>query len=80
MNEKIKEFAGQAGFIVNNDKICTMKQDNTIEFEKFAELIVDECLSVCAVDSDEGSLDYKRGVIFAMNRCQKNILNHFGVK
>ena len=31
MNEKIKEFAGQAGFIVDNDKICTMNQERSYE-------------------------------------------------
>jgi hypothetical protein len=42
MNEKINEIAEQAGFIVGNDKICTMKQDNTIEFKKFVELLEKE--------------------------------------
>ena len=47
---------------------------------KFAELIVAECLAVCAVNTDDEPLDYKRGVIFAMNRCQQNIKEHFGVE
>ena len=46
MNEKIRELAEQAGFIVDNNKIITMKQDNTIEFEKFAELIIQECVGI----------------------------------
>jgi len=47
---------------------------------KFAELIVAECLAVCAVNTDDEPLYYKRGVIFAMNRCQQNIKEHFGVE
>jgi len=87
MNERITElyvqankYASEAGF-KKYDKAgdVNWQWEDTV-FEKFAELIVDECLAMCAVDSDEGSLDYKRGVIFAMNRCQKNILDHFGVE
>jgi len=48
--------------------------------EKLAELIVAECLAVCAVNTDDEPLYYKRGVIFAMNRCQQNIKEHFGVE
>ena len=46
MNEKIKQLAEQSGFIVDNNKIITIKQDSTIEFEKFAELIVRECVGI----------------------------------
>jgi hypothetical protein len=47
--------------------------------EKFAELIVKECIAMCDVKSEDPLL-YKQGVIFAVNRCQQNIKQHFGVE
>lgn len=70
MNEKIKELVEQAGFIVDNGKICAMKQDNTIEFEKFAELIVREC----ADQVDDYFCD------FYNRTAAEQIKQHFGVE
>ena len=69
MNIKIKQFAEQAGFDVYgwNEK----------EFEKFAELIVKECV---------GCIDDGRGEASSMAEhgwrqvCQKEIKKHFGVE
>jgi hypothetical protein len=47
--------------------------------QKFAELIVRECIAMCDVKSEDPLL-YKQGVIFAVNRCQQNIKQHFGVE
>ena len=87
MNERIKQLVKQSqpkidwearhyGELNNGEKLDYQNQ----WFEKFAELIVAECLAVCAVNTDDEPLDYKRGVIFAMNRCQQNIKEHFGVE
>jgi hypothetical protein len=77
MNERIKELIEQATLIYPEFYGTDRRE---FDVEKFAELIVDECLAMCVVESDDISLDYKRGVIFAMSRCQHNIKNYFGVK
>ena len=91
MNNKIKQLALQAG-LKREDLHYTEEQppyiivsyrglpNNGDPLVKFAELIVRECLSMCVADSGEGSLGYKTGIIFATNRCQQNIKQHFGVK
>jgi len=76
MNERIKELALLSG--QNLIPFMDPRVKDMI-FERFAELIVAECLAVCAVNTDDEPLDYKRGVIFVMNRCQQNIKEHFGV-
>jgi hypothetical protein len=45
MNERIKELAIEAGFYANPD---------VEKFEKFAELIVQECLYICEEMGDNG--------------------------
>ena len=84
MNEKLKKLALDAGirFVLWDDSGRPMIANYTPEerLAEFAELIVAECLAVCAVNTDDEPLDYKRGVIFAMNRCQQNIKEHFGVE
>ena len=79
MNERIEHCLYQAGLTAQG---CWDELDDYAKegIEKFAELIVDECLAMCVVESDDISLDYKRGVIFAMSRCQHNIKNYFGVE
>ena len=87
MNEKIKELAEQAGFIVDNNKIITMKQNNTIEFEKFAELIVKECMAQIK-EVKELSLPYNAnreqayefGYDDGMTVAINTIEEHFGVE
>ena len=93
MNEKIRELAEQAGFIVDNNKIITMKQDNTIEFEKFAELIVRECVDICnqAVLQNQDTLSklgddelaekmITHGAITQAQKLGEGIKEHFGVE
>ena len=45
MNERIRELAEQAGFNISNDPIDG--HDFKYEIEKFAELIVQECIDYC---------------------------------
>lgn len=83
MNERIKQLAEQAKIDYDlRPEIARVPVwiGTDEELAKFAELIVGECLAVCAVNTDDEPLDYKRGVIFAMNRCQQNIKEHFGVE
>ena len=73
MNEKIKQLAEQAGAVV-----CGTfgKPMNIDELEKFAELIVQECILALWTEecrtSDLAILDHNRNV--------KKIKEHFGVE
>jgi hypothetical protein len=56
MNERIKELAEKAGFPEWTDKTIGF------ELEKFAELIVDECLSHCEDERDIRAIKNHFGV------------------
>ena len=52
MNERIKELAEQVGSVYQkNLDVYLLRHD---ELEKFAELIVDECLAICEELGDKG--------------------------
>lgn len=71
MNERIKELARQAGYDWAWD---TQIDFGHKEMEKFAELIVQECLDQLHVsDWDE---DYDKGIYWS----REQIKNHFGVE
>ena len=62
MNERIRELAVQAGFYAN---------PNVEKFEKFAELIVQECIDICnAYSTIEG----------ISNKIRDDIKETFGVE
>ena len=68
MNERIKELAHEAGLpTYNPDGIPT-------KLEKFAELIVRECIEVC--NSRVGNSDYNTGRM----HCASDLKEHFGVE
>ena len=68
MNERIKLLAEQAGWDNHHSKFDT-------RIEKFAELIVRECVQVCA---DRGA--HHDGLYSAWaDDCSKRIGKHFGV-
>ena len=69
MNERIRELAEQAGWDNHHSKFDT-------RIEKFAELIVRECVQVCA---DRGA--HHDGLYSAWaDDCSKRIGKHFGVE
>jgi FKBP-type peptidyl-prolyl cis-trans isomerase (trigger factor) len=73
MNERIKELAEQAFDKANNGTISDIKIPKEF-IEKFAELIVRECLDQLHVnDLDE---DYDKGAYWS----REQIKNHFGVE
>ena len=76
MNERIRELAGQAKFMAEetiNKKIS--KNAGLDAFaEKFAELIVKECIQVC--NSRVGNSDYNTGRM----HCASDLKEHFGVE
>lgn len=71
MNEKIKELAKQAGFYIDSEPI--INDSNNPRLEKFAELIVTECLKV--VDTRYNGLSDKDSI-----RLFKMIEDHVGMK
>jgi hypothetical protein len=85
MNEKIKQLALDAGigFTLWDDSGREMIDNYTPEeyLEKFAELIVRECITNIAHDTanwsgDEGTMAYYQGVQDAV----KSMRKHFGVE
>ena len=64
MNERIIELAEQAGFVYNFDPVTWMKH------EKFAELIVQECVEIVKWTPSQ----------FPNDEYVKNIKEHFGVE
>jgi hypothetical protein len=80
MNERIRQLAGQALDRVVPYTWTRLDYDEIQRLQEyFAELIVGECIAMCDVKSEDPLL-YKQGVIFAVNRCQQNIKQHFGVE
>ena len=74
MNEKIKELATQAHIFANQQ---TGDQFVALDVfkEKFAELIIQECIEQCYADYDSKE-DWDKGVRWAVNQ----IKEHFGVE
>ena len=70
MNERIKELAEQAGMNIVDDKFSTYGKFA----DKFAELIVRECMEVCK--SRVGNSDYNTGRM----HCVSDLKEHFGVE
>ena len=80
MNERIRELAEQAGAVYSNDHAASLLDD---EIEKFAELIVRECIlkmdivyAKALVDGIEGPDTFLNGV----NVSIKAVNQHFGVE
>jgi len=71
MNERIRELAIEAGFYANPD---------VEKFEKFAELIVRECVGVVE-NLSPGYNDYRNQIEDAFRGdCVEKIREHFGVE
>ena len=66
MNERIKELAEQC--------VGDRPYNNSFDYEKFAELIIRECMALCK--TSVGNADYNTGRL----HCLENIKEHFGVK
>ena len=75
MNNRIRELAEHCDFYVGNEHYNESHEEKQrLWVEKFAELIVAECLDIVE-DEDDGSADTKP-VRWAMIRIKK----HFGVE
>ena len=87
MNERIKELGRTAGFAFIEDGVygdrwysskCGM---NASEFEKFAELIVRECIKLCEHESNDDEYDqYDMGMSVKAENIKISIRQHFGVE
>ena len=79
MNEKIKEFALQAGIVYEKRPELDVWIAFNIELEKFAELIVAECVAVIEPgEFMQGTAHNDTKKIIALN--QRKIKRHFGVE
>lgn len=70
MNERIRALAKKSGFSLDSTGIYTAKLEHlpiTDNMEKFAELIIQECINV--VDYDDGA-----------THVRELLLEHFGVE
>jgi hypothetical protein len=76
MNERIREIAEQ----------CQHRySEHNIDLEKFAELIVKECIMVCwpGGESDvlyEQASEVDKAFIDGQDKCVEKLKNHFGVE
>jgi len=77
MNERIRELAEQC---------VGSRPYNTFDYEKFAELIVRECVQTLLDNTpeqftnEEAEEDWDRGYDQAMRDCVHHIQEHFGVE
>ena len=71
MNERIKVLAEQAGIY----KLNLSDETEYWIMEKFAELIVQECIAICQDTDGEDNIDAKSG----RQDCAVEIQEHFGV-
>ena len=76
MNERIKQLAKQAGL---DDDICPLDEWDHPELEKFAELIVQECMWKIMQRKEE-AIDNDWRVDEAMSAALLDISEHFGVE
>ena len=72
MNERIKELAEQAGYLPDMFGIGHWDMP---ECQKFAELIVKECIEQASIGNGHGNNQWDRALTFSA----KNIKEHFGV-
>lgn len=80
MNERIREFARQAGF-EHPDHVGTCEIYAYFDHEKFAELIVRECAEISEQSQwSEAKGEYYEGFNEAMIYVSNKIKEHFGVE
>ena len=78
MNERIKQLAEQA-----TSTFQTMGSDRAVYFdkEKFAQLIVRECMKLCEHESNDDEYDqYDMGMSVKAEDIKASIMKEFGVE
>ena len=76
MNERIKELALQAMTYVTHNPKANKLNSGDMFVEKFAELIVRECVAICQDIDGEDNIDARSG----RQDCAVEIKQHFGVE
>ena len=76
MNQRIRELWSQAGGHYNSGNQHTWPEYIIDDPEKFAELIVKECVERASIGNGHGNNQWDRALTFAA----KNIKEHFGVE
>ena len=80
MIDRIQELAQQAGFGLHRDgEIYTSRLEHlpiTEDIQKFAELIVRECIEQASISNGHGNNQWDKALTFAAD----NIKKHFGVE
>ena len=86
MNERIRELAKQTGYIWHASGEPQIYEFTPEKLEKFAELIVGECVQTLLDNTPEqftneaAEEDWDRGYGQAMRDCVHHIQEHFGVE
>jgi len=83
MNEQIRKLGVEAGLYVDLDGTLWPRamsaEESELAYEKFAELIVRECISIVAKRKDQ-AIDDGCNVDEAMSVAEMDLLEHFGVE
>ena len=75
MNERIKELARESDLLVHNPNNMPTK------LEKFAQLIVKECIKLCGHEANKDEYDqYDMGMSVKAEDIKISIRQHFGVE
>ena len=74
MNERIKEMYNQCFVELENDT-----PNIGFDFEKFADLIIQECLLALEPNLYESDIEYRVDQAI-YKRCERIILKHFGIE
>ena len=86
MNERIEQLADEAGADIWGDQVMASRH---FDIEKFAELIIQECVNTLdqqyvTISDDADPEDNKTWIGATMNttvaRCKHSILSNFGVE
>jgi hypothetical protein len=77
MNERIRRLAEQAGY--TKDMFGIGHWDMP-ECQKFAELIVQDCLTICQYNADDDDDQFDLGRVYQAKEITQLIKIHFGVE
>ena len=79
MNERTKEIAEQAGsYAYEQEELHGVLYIEAFK-EKFAELLVKECVQVMKSEGEQFSLDQNFDAVKGVGRCMRRVKEHFGV-
>jgi len=81
MNERIRGLAKQAGMLDFSQVSGGRYKVTEVDIEEFAELIVKECIKLCAHESNDDEYDqYDMGMSVKAENIKTAIKKHFGVE